>query len=65
MDEELKFEVVECLVGWAVSCQVKVRKDWLKYRAALKDGLLVCFWRNTVRSSISDLRQARRVLKEF
>ena len=65
MNEELKFEVVECLIAWAVSCQVKVRKDWRKYRAALDDGLLVGFWRNAVRSSISDLRQARKVLKEF
>ena len=65
MNEELKFEVVECLVGWAVSCQVKVREDWRKYRAALESGFLVGFWRETVRSDISDLRQARKVLKEF
>ena len=65
MDKEKRFEVIECLVGWSVHCQIKVREDWRKYRAALESGLLVGFWRREVRSDISDLRQARKVLKEF
>ena len=65
MDKEKRFEVIECLVGWSVHCQIKVREDWRKYRAALESGLLVGFWRSEVRSDISDLRQARKVLKEF
>ena len=65
MDSEKRFEVIECLAGWAAHCQSKLREDWRKYRAALESGLLVAFWRGTVRSDISDLRQARKVLKEF
>ena len=65
MDKEKRFEVIECLVGWSAHCQIKVREDWRKYRAALESGLLVGFWRRVVRSDISDLRQARKVLKEF
>ena len=65
MDKEKRFEVIECLVGWSVHCQIKVREDWRKYRAALESGFLVGFWRSEVRSDISDLRQARKVLKEF
>ena len=65
MDKEKRFEVIECLSGWCVYCQLKVRDDWKRYRAALKSGLLVGFWRRVVRSDISGLRQARKVLKEF
>ena len=65
MDNTLRFDVIECLAGWCVYCQFKVREDWRKYRAALESGLLVGFWRSIVRSDISDLRQARKVLKEF
>ena len=65
MDKEKRFEVIECLVGWSAHCQIKVREDWKRYRNALKSGLLVGFWRRVVRSDISDLRQARKVLKEF
>ena len=65
MDKEKRSEVIECLVGWSSHCQIKVREDWRKYRAALESGLLVGFWRRVVRSDISDLRQARKVLKEF
>ena len=65
MDKEKRFEVIECLVGWSAHCQIKVREDWRKYRAALESRLLVGFWRRVVRSDISDLRQARKVLKEF
>ena len=65
MDKEKRFEVIECLVGWSAHCQIKVREDWRKYRAALESGLLVGFWRRVLRSDISDLRKARKVLKEF
>ena len=65
MDNEMRFEVIECLSGWSVNCELKVREDWRKYRAALKSGFLVGFWRRALRSDISDLRQARKVLKEF
>ena len=65
MDSEKWFEVIECLVGWSEHCQLKVRDDWKRYRNALKSGLLVGFWRRVLRSDISDLRQARKVLKEF
>ena len=65
MEKEKRFEVIECLVGWSVHCQLKVRDDWKRYRNALKSGLLVGFWRRVVRSDISDLRQARKVLKGF
>lgn len=65
MDKEKRFEVIECLVGWSAHCQIKVREDWRKYRSALESRLLVGFWRRVVRSDISDLRQARKVLKEF
>ena len=65
MDSEKRFEVIECLAGWSVHCDLKLREDWRKYRAALESGFLVGFWREAVRSDISDLRQARKVLKEF
>ena len=65
MDKEKRFEVIECLVGWCVHCQLKVRDDWKRYRNDLKSGLLDGFWRRVLRSDISDLRQARKVLKEF
>ena len=65
MDSEKRFEVIECLAGWSVHCDLKLREDLRKYRDALKSGFLVGFWRNVVRSDISDLRQARKVLKEF
>ena len=65
MDSEKWFEVIECLVGWSVHCDLKLREDWRKYRNALESGLPVDFWRSIVRSDISDLRQARKVLKEF
>ena len=65
MDNTLRFDVIECLAGWAVYCQLKVRDDWKRYRNALESGLLVGFWRNALRSDISNLRHARRVLKEF
>ena len=65
MDNTLRFDVIECLAGWCVYCQFKVREDWRKYRAAIESGLLVGFWRRVLRSDISDLRQARKVLKEF
>ena len=65
MDNEMRFEVIECLAGWSVHCELKVREDWRKYRDALKSGFLVGFWREALRSDISDLRQARKVLKEF
>ena len=65
MDNTLRCNVIECLAGWCVYCQFKVREDWRKYRAALESGLLVGFWRRVLRSDISDLRKARKVLKEF
>ena len=65
MDKEKRFEVIECLVGWSEHCYFKVREDWRKYRNALESGVLVDFWRSIVRSDISDLRKARKVLKEF
>ena len=65
MDSEKRFEVIECLSGWSVHCDLKLRENWRRYRAALESGLLVSFWRNVVRSCISDLRKARKVLKEF
>lgn len=65
MNEDLRFDVIECLAGWSVHCQLKVRDDWRLYRAALKSGRLVSFWRLVLRSDISDLRHARKVLKEF
>ena len=65
MDSDKRFEVIECLAGWATHCQINVREDWRKYRAALESGRLVGFWRRAVRSDISDLRKARKVLKEF
>ena len=65
MDNTLRFDVIECLAGWCVYCQFKVRDDWRKYRAALESGLLVGFWRRVLRSDISDLRQAREVLRKF
>lgn len=65
MDSKKRFEVIECLAGWAAHCQHELRVDWSKYRNALESGLLVAFWRNVVRSDISDLRKARKVLKEF
>ena len=65
MNKDLRADVIECLSGWYVHCELKVREDWRKYRTALKSGLLVAFWRRVVRSEISDLRHARKVLKEF
>ena len=65
MNEDLRFDVIECLAGWSTNCELKVREDWRKYRDALKSGLLVDFWRRAVRADISDLRKARKVLKEF
>ena len=65
MDSENRFDVIECLAGWAAHCQHELREDWRKYRAALESGLLVAFWRGTVRFDISRLRHARKVLKEF
>ena len=65
MDSEKWFEVIECLVGWSAHCDLKLREDWRKYRKALERGLPVDFWRSIVRSDISNLRQARKVLKEF
>ena len=65
MDNTLRFDVIECLAGWCVYCQFKVRDDWKRYRNALKSGLLVGFWRRMLKLDISDLRKARKVLKEF
>ena len=65
MNEDLRLDVIECLAGWSVHCELKVREDWRKYRAALESGLLVGFWRQALRLDISDLRNARKVLKEF
>ena len=65
MDKEKRFEVIECLVGWSEHCQLKLRDDWKRYRNALQQRLLVGFWRRVLRSDISDLRKARKVLKEF
>ena len=65
MNEDLRFDVIECLAGWSAHCELKVREDWRRYRAALESGLLVAFWRRVVRSDISDLRKALKVLKEF
>ena len=65
MNNEMRFDVIECLAGWSVYCQHKVRDDWKTYREALKSGILVGFWRRMLRSDISYLRKARKVLKEF
>ena len=65
MNEDLRFDVIECLAGWSTDCELKVREDWRKYRAALESGSLIGFWRRALRFDISRLRHARKVLKEF
>lgn len=65
MDNEMRFEVIECLAGWVLHCRFEFREDWRKYRDALESGFLIDFWRRAVRYDISKLRKARRVLKEF
>ena len=65
MDNSLRFDFIECLAGWCVYFLLMLRDDWKRYRNALKSGLLVGFWRRVLRSDISYLRKARKVLKEF
>ena len=65
MDKVSRYEVIACLAGWSVSCELKMSEDWEKYRRALKSKMYVDFWRKMVRSDISRLRHARKVLKEF